>query len=114
MITPPRLPSRPSRNTSDTGSVNTVVPCGASAAGAAVSAPRSTRSMRCASARVMTLITASGFLPPADSRRNSVTPNRRCSGLRFCTMFWMRPYGMCRSVRFRIPSRTSSSPSPSR
>ena len=74
--------------------------------------PAKTRARICSIAwSDSTRSTASGLPPLAVSTRTSATSKARCTGFWTRSMFWMREYGMCRSVRVKIPSRMTISSS---
>ncbi|KAG1581336.1 hypothetical protein G6F46_015375 [Rhizopus delemar] len=67
---------------------------------------RTSRSRAKAWSSFSTRISASGRVPPADSRRSSATPNRRCSGFCRTSTLWMRANGISRRLRASRPLRT--------
>ena len=87
-----------------------------SAGSAAIAArPSNTRSRSSRNApSETTRIMASPSLAPPVSMRTSATPSARCSTFWTASTFWMRPYGMCRSLRKMNPVRTTSSASSNR
>ena len=103
--------------TPSAGACTTSEAPGAPSAGSAAIAvrPSNTRSRSSRNApRETTRIMASPSLAPPVSMRTSATPSARCSRFWTASTFWMRPYGMCRSLRKMNPVRTTSSPSSNR
>ena len=106
----PRLETRPWRRTSPVFSDSRGAAAGSAtvAAGAAVPRLRTSASSARASSSFSTRISASGFLPPADSSLTSATPTIRCSKDCCSATLWMRANGMTRRLRSNRPLRTTS------